>query len=506
MQAPKLLAAGVATVREHRRGVAALILLFCACLLQLVCNNGVHAATSVGFYATTCPNAELIIKQAVQARFASDPTITAGLLRMFFHDCFVNGCDASLLIESTPGNTAEKEAGPNLTVGDFDLIDTIKTQLEAACPGIVSCADIVAVATRDSVALAGGPSYAVKTGRFDGKRSVSSDANILPSPASTVDQARGAFASQGLSLNDMVTLLGAHTTGFAHCGFFSDRLFDFRGTGSPDPTMNPALVTRLRGVCPDPASGSASDPSVALDQGTRDSFDTSYYTQLRNGNGILQIDQELTGDARTAPLVAQFTSATAFFPAFVRSITVMGDLNLKTAANGEIRRNCRRVNPLTPPTPHPQPPNPPPKPPTPPPPKPPTPPPPKPPTPSPPKPPTPPPKPSNPPPPKPPIPPPPKTTTPPPPKPPSPPPKQPTPPPPPKPPSPPPPKPPTPPPKPPRSPPPKPPKSPTPKPPKSPPPPKPPKPPKSPPKPPRPPKDPKTSQEPTPSLSSSSKA
>ncbi|KAI5081661.1 hypothetical protein GOP47_0002172 [Adiantum capillus-veneris] len=334
-----------------------------AFLLQLACNvREVQSATVVGFYATTCPTAETLIRQEVQRRFNADPTVTAGLLRMFFHDCFVQGCDASLLIDSTPGNTAEKDSGPNLTVREFDLIDIIKTRLEATCPGVVSCADIIAVATRDSVALAGGPSYVVRTGRFDGRRSRSTDANILPSPASTVDQARSAFASQGLSLNDMVVLLGAHTTGFAHCGFFSDRLFDFQGTGQPDPTMNPNLVNRLRGVCPDPRSGSPADPTVALDQGTRDTFDSSFYTQLQSRNGILQIDQALNQDGRTSPMVAQFTNPTTFFPAFVNSMTTLGDLNLKTAATGEVRLNCHRVNPPRPPPP-PPPVNPPPPPP-----------------------------------------------------------------------------------------------------------------------------------------------
>lgn len=66
---------------------------------------------------------------------------------------WLQGCDASLLINSTPGNSAEKDAGANLTVRGFDLIDTIKTAVEKICPGKVSCADIIALATRDSVAL-----------------------------------------------------------------------------------------------------------------------------------------------------------------------------------------------------------------------------------------------------------------------------------------------------------------------------------------------------------------
>ncbi len=61
------------------------------------------------------------------------------------------GCDASVLLDSTANNEAEKEAVPNLSLAGFDVLEEVKTQLEKTCPGVVSCADILALAARDSV-------------------------------------------------------------------------------------------------------------------------------------------------------------------------------------------------------------------------------------------------------------------------------------------------------------------------------------------------------------------
>lgn len=64
----------------------------------------------------------------------------------------MQGCDASVLIAS-PNGDAEKDAPDNLSLaGDgFDTIIKAKTAVEAQCPGVVSCADILAIATRDVI-------------------------------------------------------------------------------------------------------------------------------------------------------------------------------------------------------------------------------------------------------------------------------------------------------------------------------------------------------------------
>ena len=65
----------------------------------------------------------------------------------------LQGCDASILLDRVGTDQAEKDARPNLSVSGYQEINDIKAKIEQACPGVVSCADILALAARDAVSF-----------------------------------------------------------------------------------------------------------------------------------------------------------------------------------------------------------------------------------------------------------------------------------------------------------------------------------------------------------------
>ncbi|MED6123850.1 hypothetical protein PIB30_053377 [Stylosanthes scabra] len=299
----------------------------------------------IGFYRSSCPKAELIVKQQVQRLFNRDKSITPALLRMHFHDCFVRGCDASILIDSAT-NTSEKNAGANRSVRGYDFIDHLKQILESECPSTVSCADIITLATRDAVALSGGPKYAVPTGRRDGLVSTTTDVD-LPGGSQSVQTVSQFFAEKGMTVEEMVVLLGGgHSIGVAHCFSFQRRLSSFNGT--PDPTMDPALDSELVKICNSTVGGRVQDflpPSAFLDQNTSFVLDNEIYKQILLKKGVLKIDQELALDTSTKDFVASFAAnGDEFQKSFANAMVKMGKIEVLVGNQGEIRKNCRAFN------------------------------------------------------------------------------------------------------------------------------------------------------------------
>ncbi|KAG0564657.1 hypothetical protein KC19_8G128900 [Ceratodon purpureus] len=303
------------------------------------------------FYKSRCPSAEKVITTAVNNALNRQPKSAVGILRVFFHDCFVNGCDASVLID---GPNSEKNSTDNGGLHGFEVIDAAKAAVEKQCPGVVSCADVLALATQLSVKkLSGGKiTYKVPLGRRDGLRSLASDVTgKLPKQTASVADLKKLFNANGLSTQDLVALSGAHSVGTAGCGEIKDRL-----TASPA-TLDPTYRAALNKSCP-PGSAAESDACHwewqcaemenkrrnNLDVTTPNVLDEVYYKNLQNKKGLLTSDQNLQSDRETRPMVAANTQMRTFGPKFAKAMVKLGNIVHLSGTQGEIRLNCRRFN------------------------------------------------------------------------------------------------------------------------------------------------------------------
>lgn len=323
---------------------------FIVAILFLVSIFGVsnaHYKLSPTFYDRTCPKVIDIVRGAMEQIQRRDVRAGAKIIRLHFHDCFVNGCDGSILLDNATGIISEKDATPNRGAGGFDIVDEIKTALEKVCPGVVSCADILALASEIGVALVGGPSWKVPLGRRDSLTANKSGANTdIPSPIETLAVMIPQFTNKGMDLTDLVALSGAHTFGRARCTTFNQRLFNFSGSGRPDPTIDPKFLQTLQRLCPQGGSNLGST-FTNLDKSTPNEFDNYYFTNLKNHQGLLQTDQELfsTSGSATIAIVNNYANNQhKFFDDFVCSMIKLGNIGPLTGTKGQIRRDCKRVN------------------------------------------------------------------------------------------------------------------------------------------------------------------
>ncbi|RVW51433.1 Peroxidase 50 [Vitis vinifera] len=274
---------------------------------------------SYDFYEKSCPNVERIIHNVVSQKLTEAFSTAGGALRIFFHDCFVE-------VGSVPPTLLSQEA------------------LELQCPGIVSCTDVMAIATRDLLNLVGAPRWEVLKGRKDGLVSKASRVTgNIPEPTQTVSELISLFKSKGLSVLDMVALSGGHTIGFSHCDQFMSRIYSFNETFDIDPTMDKDYAQMLQESCPEKTF----DRNIVLpnDVSTPQAFDNAYYTNLQKGLGLLSSDQILALDPTTQGYVNSMAeNQQVFFRHFVRAMIKLGEIGVKTGSNGEIRQDCGVFN------------------------------------------------------------------------------------------------------------------------------------------------------------------
>ncbi|XP_074305686.1 peroxidase 7 [Silene latifolia] len=304
--------------------------------LSLISTAFAYGGLSYNYYDNKCDDFEDIVARMVRKTFEKDFTIAASLLRLHFHDCSVRGCDASILLDYPE---SEMKAKPSKTLRGFNVINKIKRAVEKKCPRTVSCADILTAAARDSTYLVGGPYWSNYYGRKDGLYSIRQEAEGAPNSQESVTSLIEFYQSLGLSTLDLVILSGAHTIGKSSCGSFLPRLYNFKGTGRPDPSISPKYLNYLKRKCGNQTVYADLDPI------TPNAFDNTYYKNLQKNMGLLYTDQILNSDHRTARLVDTFATQPETFPnLFASSMVKLGGVLGDAEEDGEIRYHCSRIN------------------------------------------------------------------------------------------------------------------------------------------------------------------
>ncbi|KAG5596588.1 hypothetical protein H5410_037820 [Solanum commersonii] len=261
---------------------------------------------------------------------------------------FVQGCDGSVLLNFTPStkNQTEKVVVPNQTLRGFSFIDGVKKAVEAECPGVVSCADIVALVARDSVVVTGGPYWKVPTGRRDGRISNASEALAnIPPPTSNFSSLQMSFANKGLDLKDLSKNHYCYEQFSTRCTYYWSLslpviFITFTQFCKQDPSLDSKYAANLKmKKC---KSINDNTTIVEMDPRSSSKFDLSYCQLVLKRKGLFQSDAALTTKSFINQLVQG--SLKQFYAKFGLAMEKMGKIEVKTGSAGEIRKQCAAVN------------------------------------------------------------------------------------------------------------------------------------------------------------------
>lgn len=130
---------------------------------------------------------------------------------------------------------------------------------------------------------------------------------------------------------------GSHTIGQARCTSFRARIYN-------ETNLDSSFARLRQRNCPR-ASGSGDNNLAPLDLQTPTNFDNDYFKNLVTQRGLLHSDQQLFSGGSTNSIVSTYANNPNNFQSdFAAAMIKMGDISPLTGSNGEIRKNCRRIN------------------------------------------------------------------------------------------------------------------------------------------------------------------
>ncbi|XP_045086541.1 peroxidase 2-like [Aegilops tauschii subsp. strangulata] len=245
------------------------------------------------------------------------------------------GCDASVLLDTAPFSASEKDVEPNASLTGYTVIDDIKSH---DCPATVSCADVIALASRDAIALLGGPTWSVPLGRKDSRFAANPESTEkgLPSPHDILGELVTMFSRLNLDARDMTALSDAHTVGMADCMHYSDRVY----STDRDEEIDPSFAQTMQLMCQGPSGKAPFDVQTPM------RFDNAYYRNLIARRGLLTSDQTLYGGGGLQDNLVEMysTDGEAFARDFAKAMVKMGNVPPPMGMPVEVRLKCSTAN------------------------------------------------------------------------------------------------------------------------------------------------------------------
>ncbi|KQK07968.1 peroxidase 2-like [Brachypodium distachyon] len=302
-----------------------------------------------------------------------------GLIRILFHDCWVKGCDASVLLNVTEDKN-EIHAPQNGGLRGMGVIQAIKDALVAANYENVSCTDALIFAAREATVVLSNYTITYDVdgpGRKDSNISVAGDAGVLPPPFADFGTLLTNFQNKtGFGLDELVILSGAHSVGRAHRAAFDDRLNkavtpssqiddDYRNAIDKKTSTHPTWLQAVMGAKPTPDMAATAENNIrdmddvrgatkynatGVKLSPKNVLDNSYYTNNGQNMVLFKSDWVLrTNKDAAAAMKLYRENPVIWYGLFGQAMAKLSELAPERLENefvaGGARKYCDKIEP-----------------------------------------------------------------------------------------------------------------------------------------------------------------